>query len=121
MKTDTSIVAHQYRLMDWADQIRDCQARPDGMSVAEWCDMHSLNKHTYYYRLSQVRKACLEQVQDNTSIQNIVPVKFDQLQKDTTHSHPSLELTVNGFSIHVTESTSDELLERVLRVAANVK
>ena len=37
MKTETSIVARQYRLLEWAEQIRDCKARPSGMSVAEWC------------------------------------------------------------------------------------
>lgn len=121
MKTDTSIVAQQYRLMEWADQIHDCQARPDGMSVTEWCDMHNINKHTYYYRLSQVRKACLKKVQDKTAIQSVVPVNIEQLQKETPCSDSSLDLMINGFSIHVTDSTSYELLERVLQVVLNVK
>ena len=64
MKTETSIVARQYRLMEWAEQIRDCKARPSGMSVAEWCSMHDITTANYYYRFSQVRKACLEQVQE---------------------------------------------------------
>lgn len=64
MKTETSIVARQYRLMEWAEQIRDCKSRPSGMSVAEWCSMHDITTANYYYRFSQVRKACLEQVQE---------------------------------------------------------
>ena len=42
MKTETSIVSRQYRLLEWAEQIRDCKARPSGMSVAEWCSMHDI-------------------------------------------------------------------------------
>lgn len=26
----------QYRLIEWAEQIRDCKSCPSGMSVAEW-------------------------------------------------------------------------------------
>ena len=55
MKTETSIVARQYRLMEWAEQIRDCKSRPSGMSVAEWCSMHDITTANYYYRFSQVR------------------------------------------------------------------
>lgn len=35
MEIETTTVARQYRLMEWADQIRDCQSRPNGMSVDE--------------------------------------------------------------------------------------
>lgn len=45
--------------------IHDCQNRPIGMSVGEWCEAHSITKANYYYRMTEVRKACLEQ----TSIQ----------------------------------------------------
>ena len=78
MKTETSIVARQYRLMEWAEQIRDCKARPSGMSVAEWCSMHDISTANYYYRFSQVRKACLEQVQEEPVF--IVKYKCRKLQ-----------------------------------------
>ena len=35
MEIETTTVARQYRLMEWDDQIRDCQSRPNGMSVDE--------------------------------------------------------------------------------------
>ena len=59
MEIGIATVARQYRLMEWVDQIRDCQSRPNGMSVDEWCHTHDISKANYYYRLSQVRKACL--------------------------------------------------------------
>ena len=64
MEIETTTVARQYRLMEWADQIRDCHSRPNGMSVDEWCHTHDISKANYYYRLSQVRKACLDQIRE---------------------------------------------------------
>ena len=43
MEIETTIAARQYRLMEWADQIRDCQSRPNGMSVDEWCHTHEIS------------------------------------------------------------------------------
>ena len=58
MASQTSIVAKQVRLMEWAEQIRDCQKRPKEMDVAAWCAQHGITKANYYYRLKRVRKAC---------------------------------------------------------------
>ena len=33
MKSETSIVAAQCRIREWAEQIRECQNRPEGMKV----------------------------------------------------------------------------------------
>ena len=37
MATQTSLVAQQVRLRQWAEQIRECQNRPEGMDVQTWC------------------------------------------------------------------------------------
>ena len=63
MATQTSLVAQQVRLQQWAEQIRDCQSRPKGMDVETWCAQNNLTKANYYYRLCRVREVCLEQVQ----------------------------------------------------------
>ena len=44
MASQTSIVAKQVRLMEWAEQIRDCQNRPKEMDVAAWCVQHGITK-----------------------------------------------------------------------------
>ena len=63
MATQTSLVAQQVRLQQWAEQIRDCQSRPKGMDVETWCAQNNLTKANYYYRLRRVREVCLKQVQ----------------------------------------------------------
>ena len=60
MKSHTSLVAQQTRLNEWADLIRDCQNRPQGMKIDEWCQLHDITKASYYWRLRKVREAYLE-------------------------------------------------------------
>ena len=67
MATQTSLVAQQVRIRQWAEQIRDCQNRPKGMDVETWCAQNNLTKANYYYRLRRVRKVCLDQIQDTTA------------------------------------------------------
>lgn len=122
MNSTTSLVAKQYRLNQWAEQIRDCQNRPEGMAVTEWCSLHGITKANYYYRLRQVRKACLETIPEEQLSQSIVPVP-QEIMVPAAEAHPAslVDISVNGFCVHVTENTSPELLTRVLKVAAHVE
>ncbi len=64
MATQTSLVAQQVRIRQWAEQIRNCQNRPKGMNVETWCTQNNLTKANYYYRLRRVRQIYLDQMQD---------------------------------------------------------
>lgn len=122
MNSTTSLIAKQYRLNQWAEQIRDCRNRPEGMAVTEWCSLHGITKANYYYRLRQVRKACLETIPEEQLSQSIVPVPRE-IMVPAAEAHPAsgVDISVNGFCVHVTEGTSPELLTRVLKVAAHVE
>ena len=118
MSSETTMLAEQCRLREWAAQIRDCQNRPAGMSVVSWCARHGITKANYYYRLRRVRAACLEAVQEEMPVQQIVPVRpglFGRQERKDGSRPSGLDISVKGFSIHVTESTSMPLLESVLR------
>ena len=67
MTTQTSLMAEQVRLQEWAEQVRDCKNRPRGMNVETWCDQNNITKANYYYRLRRVRKAFLDQMQTEQS------------------------------------------------------
>jgi len=119
MSSETTMVAEQCRLQEWAAQIRDCQNRPAGMSVVEWCACNGITKANYYYRLRRVRKACLESISQETSFQQIVPVEPMLLQqKEKVCGKPvsGLDISVKECSIHVTEETPLQLLAAVLEV-----
>ena len=122
MSSETTAVAVQYRLQEWAAQIRECQNRPAGMSVVDWCATHSITKGNYYYRLRCVRQACLENLPPEAPAQQIVPVNTCLLQRETqSGSTQGLSVSVNGFSIHVTESTPMPLLAAVLGVVRDAQ
>ena len=122
MKQETSVVARNYRLQEWAVMVRECNSRPHGITVKQWCLEHDVTPANYYYRLTQVRKACLETLPTESIQQQVIPVSQELLgQKEITPSYgkSGLDVSVNGFSIHVTDATSPELLKMVLRVVSN--
>lgn len=128
MKTQTTAVARQQRLNSWAQMVHECQNRPIGMTVDEWCAANSITKANYYYRMTEVRKACLKAMPPEVVEQAIVPVSSElmtmdvQISSDSSHENSSsLELNLNGIVIRVTEQTSTELLSKVLGVIAHVK
>ena len=124
MSSETTAVAVQYRLQEWAAQIRECQNRPTGMSVADWCAGHGITKANYYYRLRRVREVCLESLAPEAPVHQIVPVNTCLLQQETQSGsgiQQGLSISVNSFSIHVTESTPMSLLAAVLEVVRNAQ
>lgn len=125
MKTQTSLVSRQCRLKEWAEMVHDCQNRPIGMSVGEWCEAHSITKANYYYRMTEVRKACLEQAAIQMPEQSIVPITDTLLTKvqapKAVSTESTIDIRLNGICITVNEHTSMELLEKVIRVISHVQ
>ena len=123
MKQITTVVARQYRIQEWALQIQECKRRPSGMTVREWCKNNGITLANYYYRLTEVRKACLESFPAEIPEQSVVPVPHEIVHDEVPNiSDPSeIVLSVNNISINVTEKTSPKLLKMVLEVAADVK
>lgn len=75
MKSQTTLVARKCRLNEWTTMVQDCKNRPAGMSVDEWCRLHSITKSNYYYRMKQVRLAYLDVLElDEKQEHFVVPV-----------------------------------------------
>lgn len=124
MSSETTIVAAGYRIHEWAEQIRDCQNRPSGMSVADWCTRNGITKANYYYRLRRVRAACLENIPEQMRAQQIVPVEpelLQQVEQKSNTPEPGLDISMGGASVHVTGSTPMPLLAAVLEVVRNAQ
>lgn len=108
----TSLIARQCRLREWAQMVQDCRNRPEEMSVEEWCEAHSITKANYYYRMTQVRKACLDAVPKEVVEQAIVPIPMNLMNieepdvSEKSSENSFLELTSNGITIRVTDRTS---------------
>lgn len=122
MNSTTSIVATQYRLQEWAAQIKACQNRPVGMKIDDWCNQNDITRGNYYYRLRKVREACLESIPREMLPSSIVPVPAEIMNpKPSPIIQPGLDISANGFSIHVTEATSLDLLTTILQVIAHAQ
>lgn len=87
MNSTTTLVARQYRLNEWAEQIRSCNNRLDNLSVKEWCEQNQITVANYYYRLRQVRKACLEMIPACQELQSIVPVSKAWIASSDSGEH----------------------------------
>ncbi len=118
MKSLTSSVARNYRLQEWATQIRECQNRLPGTSVKEWCGQHDLSVANYYYRFREVRKACLQSIPEEPNTQSVVPVPSNLI---TSSTNSAVEITIGKIQISVSDATSPELLKMVLQVATDVE
>lgn len=126
MNSQTSKIAQNIRLQEWARMIQECKSRPTGMTIGEWCAQHNITKCDYYYRMRAVRKACIESTPAEVVQQAIVPVSMELLKPIDNQPVPSdatetIELTFHGVNIKVTHQTSDELLKKVLGVLAHVE
>ena len=89
MKSQTSLVASQVRLQHWAEQIKDCQNRPEDMDVKTWCDQNGLTKANYYYRGTGI----------NSSAGAVIKGR-------------------NGLSIELYNTASQELIQKILGACA---
>ena len=122
MAEETSLIAQQVRLRQWAEQIRDCKNRPEGMDVATWCEQHNITKANYYYRLKRVRQMCLEQMTDS------VQPTFVELQKPGEKSErfatevPVMRIrNVQGLSAEIFSSVTPELLNCLVEAFGHVE
>ena len=109
--------------------IQECNQRPCGMSVSEWCQENSITTANYYYRMAQVRKACLDSLPVKPVEQTIVPVPTELIPSDNSVLEESIsrkaesciEISSHGMTLRITENTSSSLIEKVLGVLAHVK
>lgn len=119
MKSHTSLVAQQTRLSKWAELIRDCQNRPQGMKIDEWCQLHDITKASYYWRLRKVREAFLETT-DN--MQTFVEVPSSAIQSENMAAEHKIIAVFRGgnhLTLEITDQASDSFLNTLLGVMKN--
>ena len=110
MKSHTSLVAQQTRLSEWTELIRDCQSRPQGMKIDEWCQLHGITKASYYWRLRKVREAYLETAEQTHAF---VEVPSSAIQPANITSEHKIAAVIRGRSnltLEITEQASASFL-----------
>ena len=131
MATQTSLMAQQIRIQQWAEQIRECQSRPKGMDVETWCAQNNLTKANYYYRLRRVREVCLEQIQASempTFVELPVPEKKEVCAEPVVETcftekvSPILRIKGNsGLCVEVFPDIPPTLLQQTIEAMNHAK
>ncbi|ANU49397.1 hypothetical protein ADH76_25400 [Enterocloster clostridioformis] len=110
MKSQTGLVAEHVRLQQWAEQIRSCQSRPEGMDAAIWCDQNGITKANYYYRLRRVRKACLTTIEKSepSFAEWTVPMPLSKTEYVPVEPNMAAVLhSPNGFTLEISNSVEE--------------
>ena len=113
MKSQTSLVAQNTRLNEWAQQIRDCQNRPAGIKVDDWCRQHGMTKATYYWRLRKVREALLDAADISAEFVELQPA----IQSSDSTSSPKIIAILKGtnqLSLEITDQMPETFLHSIL-------
>lgn len=119
MNSQTSLVAKQCRLQSWAMQIKDCQNRPENMTVDEWCLQNNISKANYYYRLKCVRQACLDSMESTPAFIELTPLEIKSTNDCITSSETVAVIrAANGLAIELHESASVEFMKKLIGACA---
>ena len=114
MNSQTSLVAKNYRLQQWAAQIQDCQNRPKDMSVGDWCLQHNITKANYYYRLKCVRQACLDAIPEMQTGFVELPAPEQTTIVPEIVSASAVIRTKTGVAVELRESASSDFILKIL-------
>ena len=121
MKSHTSLVTQQTRLSEWADLIRDCQNRPQGMKIDEQCQLHNITKASYYWRLRKVREAYQETAEQTQTFVEVPSSAIQPVNMAAEYKIIALIRGRNNLSLEITEQASDSFLKTLLGVLGNAQ
>ena len=114
MKSQTSLVAQQTRLSEWAEQIKDCQNRPQGMKIDEWCQLHGITKANYYWRLRKVREAFLEAADIAPAFVELPTPMHVEATVSTSSKVVAILKGTNHLTMEITDQVSPSFLNTLL-------
>ena len=117
MKSQTSLVAQQTRLREWAEQIRDCNNRPHGMTVDEWCQGQGITKANYYWRLRKVREELLKVTDSMPAFAELkAPAPETTLIENNSLAQLKIAAVIktDKWSIEITDQVSSAFLNTLL-------
>lgn len=122
MNSQTSLVAKQCRIQSWALQIKDCQNRPAGMTVGEWCLQNNITKADYYYRLKCVRQACLDSMESTPTFVELPVPEIKSAKECSVGSTAAAVIRgTNGITIELHENASSEFIKNLIGACTYAK
>ena len=125
MEPNPTATATQIRYQQWLADIRECNERPQYMTVDEWCRQHGIKKNTYYWRMKTLRKLCLRNAHqlpaEPQTPEPTIRTSFVELPQTfpTPEEAKTVTLTIGHASIEIPETIPDDFLRRILEAASH--
>ena len=115
-------ITHEVRLKQWTSIIHEC--RNSGMTARAWCLENNVNEKQFYYWQRRVRKNTLESLvkADYQSHPSFVQLPIPAHSSENISSFtPDMVLRIGDTVLELSNSTSEELLLKVLKGISNAK
>ncbi|MBP2032803.1 putative transposase [Clostridium algifaecis] len=115
-------ITHKMRLDYWMPIISKCHK--SGMSVRAWCIQNNINEKKFYYWQRRIRGEAFKTLKRNESENQANFVQLP-IHNNTLKSIPSFKpdiiIHIQDNVLEISNTVSEELLSKVLKVISDVK
>jgi len=114
-------ITHEMRIMQWTPIIREC--RGSGMPVKAWCNQNNVNEKQFYYWQRRIREELFDTLKKTEvpSQPNFVqlPAPADSIRHSSFKA--DIILHIENSVLEISNTASEDLLSKVLKVMSNAK
>ena len=82
-------ITHEVRLAHWAEIVKQCQNRPEGMSANTWLKQNGIAIKNYYYWQRRVRNEVFDQITSAFPSSTMPAFQITNRRPDTQSQSPS--------------------------------
>lgn len=115
-------ITHEMRMVNWTKLIQDCLS--SGLSKKELCLQNHVNEKSFYDWQRKIREGAYEDQAVSKHVNHeagFVEVPALSKMRESTTTSVSAKILVNGSTIEIVDSASDEFLQRLFRALSYVQ
>ncbi|WP_333646053.1 IS66 family insertion sequence element accessory protein TnpA [Lacrimispora sp.] len=115
-------ITHEVRLTNWTKLIQECLS--SGLSKKQWCLQNQIDEKQFYYWQRRVREEIYAEQVSAAPVElstSFVEVPSLSKVKEPKSTNVSAQIHVNGCTIEIADSASDEFLHRLLLALSYVQ
>jgi len=127
-------ITHEVRLSHWAEIVKQCQNRPEGMSANTWLKQNGIAIKNYYYWQRRVRNEVFDQVTSVATVDSpknemtFAEVPAELIPRTTADAEdmnpvplPDAIIKTGRMEIQIHNSLSPILLKSIMEVAVHAR
>ena len=127
-------ITHEVRLAHWAEIVKQCQNRPEGMSANTWLKQNGIAIKNYYYWQRRVRNEVFDQVTSVATVDShknemtfaevpaeLIPGTTVDVEDMNPVPSPDAIIKTGRMEIQIHNSLSPILLKSIMEVAVRAR